>query len=104
MAVTTANVTTTDTTVYTSSGNSAVTFATLTNYSASSVTVDVHVVPDGGAAGNLNLIIANLSITAEDTHQLYASGEKLLLEDGDTIVVSCSADNAVASVTSYTAI
>ena len=104
MAVTTANVSTTDTTVYTSSGNSAVTFSTLTNYSASAVEVDVHIVPSGDAVGNLNLIIANLSITAEDTHQLYAAGEKLLLENGDTIVVSASANTAVASVTSYTAI
>lgn len=104
MAVVTANVTTSDTTVYTSNGNSAVTFSTLTNYSASSVTVDVHVVPSGNAAGNLNLIIANLSITAEDTHQIYAGGEKLLLENGDTLVVSCSADNAIAAVTSYTAV
>ena len=104
MAVTTANVTTTGTTVYTSSGNSAVTFSTLTNYSASGVTVDVHVVPNGDAAGNLNLIIANLSITAEDTHQVYAGGEKLLLENGDTIVVTASADNSIASVTSYTAV
>lgn len=104
MAVVTANVTTSDTTVYTSSGNSAVTFSTLTNYSGSSVTVDVHVVPNGDAVGNLNLIIANLSITSTDTHQLYASGEKLLLENGDTIVVSADADNAIASVTSYTAV
>ena len=104
MAVTTANVSTTDTTVYTSSGNSAVTFSTLTNYSSSAVEVDVHIVPSGDAVGNLNLIIANLSITAEDTHQLYAGGEKLLLENGDTIVVSASANTAVAAVTSFTAI
>ena len=104
MAVVTANVTSSDTTVYTSNGNSAVTFSTLTNYSAIAAEVDVHIVPNGDAAGNLNLIIANLSITAEDTHQLYAGGEKLLLENGDTIVVSASADNAIASVTSYTAI
>lgn len=104
MAITTANVTTSGTTVYTSSGNSAVTFSTLTNYTSSSVSVDVHVVPDGGTAGNLNTVIANLTITAEDTHQLYSGGEKLLLEDGDSIQVTANANNSIASVTSYTGI
>ena len=104
MAISVGNVTTSGTAIYTSSGNSAVTFSTLTNYTGSSVSVDVHVVPNGGSAGNSNIIIANLTISAEDTHQIYSGGEKLLLGNGDFISVTANSNNAITSVTSYTGV
>lgn len=104
MPITTANVTTTTSAVYTSSGNTAVTFLSLCNYSAGNITANVHVVPNGDIAGNLNLILASIELTTLDTYQLYAAGEKLLLNNGDTIQVDASGNSAVTAVTSYTSV
>ncbi len=104
MAISVANVTTTISSVYTSAGNSAITFASLCNYSAGNVTVDVHIVPAGGTAGNSNIILSSLELTAEDTYQLYQGGEKLLLDDSDSIQVEASDNDAVTVVISHTAI
>ena len=104
MALATTAVGNTATTVYTSSGNSAVTFASFTNYSGSSATITIHVVPSGDTAGDGNIVIKDLSINAADTHQLYAGGEKLLLENGDTVQATASATSTFTAVVSYTAI
>lgn len=109
MSITTANVTTNGTAVYTSTGNTAVTFLSLCNYSASNVLANVHVVPSGNTASNLNLVITQLELSASgngtgDTYQLYLGGEKLLLGNGDFIEVGVSANSAVAAVTSFTSI
>ena len=47
MAIVTTNVTNSATTIYTSSGNSAVTYATINNVTAGAISVDIHVVPSG---------------------------------------------------------
>jgi len=109
MAIVTANVTTSGTDVYTSNGNSAVTFASFCNYSASPVSANIHVIPDGDSASSLNLAIVGLELTAAgnatgDTYQLYSGGEKLLLENGDILHVVANANNAITSVVSYTSI
>jgi len=104
MALETNLVGNTATTVYTSSGNSAITFASFTNYSGSSATLTIHLVPSGDSAGNDNIVIKDYSINAADTHQLYAGGEKLLLENGDTLVATGSAATTFNAVVSYTSI
>ena len=104
MALATTAVGNTATTVYTSSGNSAITFASFANYSGSTATLSVHVVPSGDTAGNGNIVIKDLSINAADTHQLYSNGEKLLLENGDTVQAVSSATSTFTAVVSYTAI
>ena len=104
MSLTTANVTTSTANAYSSSGNTAVTFLSLANYSASNVTANVYVVPSGDSVGNLNIVVANLQITTNDTYQFYAGNEKLIMANGDTIQVNASANNAIAAVVSYTSI
>ena len=104
MAITTVQVNNSDTDVYVSSGNSAITFLSLTNYSGSTVAVDINLVPAGDSVGNVNLLVDTLEIAAHDTYQLYASGEKLLLVNSDKISVIANASTAVNAVTSYTAI
>lgn len=104
MSIQTANVTTTVANVYVSSGETAVTFLSLTNYSASNVTANVYVVPSGDTAGNLNVAVANIQITTEDTYQFYAGNEKLVLTTGDSIQVNAGADNSIAAVVSYTSV
>jgi hypothetical protein len=48
MTIATTTVTNSATTVYTSSGSTAVTYLTLTNETASAIAVDIHVVPAAG--------------------------------------------------------
>ena len=104
MSISVANVTNTVTAVYTSSGNTAVTFMSLCNYSAGNVTANVYLVPSGDTAGNTNIVLSSLGLTAEDTYQLYSGGEKLLFANGDSIQVDASDNNAVTVVVSHTPI
>ena len=108
MTIQIANVTTAGNTVYTSSGNTAITFLSICNYGNADVETNLHVVPSGGTAGNTNIVLAQLLLTASangvgDTYQLYAGGEKLLLGNGDFVSVTSNA-NTVTTVTSYTTI
>ena len=102
MTIAVGNVTTTTAAVYTSSGNTVVTFLSLCNYSVANVTANVYVVPSAGTAGNTNIVIKNLDILVGDTYQFYAGNEKLILANGDTIQVNCSANSSVTTVASYT--
>jgi hypothetical protein len=108
MTIQVANVTSAGNTVYTSSGNTAITFLSLCNYGASDVTTDLYVVPSGSSAANSNLVVTQLILTAAgngtgDSYQLYAGGEKLLLGPGDFVRVLSNA-NTVTAVVSYTTI
>jgi lipopolysaccharide export system protein LptA len=111
MAIQTSNVTTLGTTVYTSSGNTVVTFLSLTNYTANTVSANIHIVPNnGGSAGTANiqnLAIVSLDIVSNgastgDTYQFYVGNEKLVLSDNDSIQVVASADNSISTIVSYT--
>ena len=84
--------------------NTVVSFLSLANYSASNVTANVYVVPSGSSAGNLNVSVANIQITIQDTFQFYGGNEKLILANGDSIQVNASANNSIAAVVSYTSI
>ena len=104
MSINTEAVGNSNTIVYTSTNSSAITNLTLCNYSASNVTVSLHVVPNGDTVANTNIMLDTLTITAGDTYVLYAGGEKLLFDNGDFINVIASAGTAVTAITSYTAI
>lgn len=103
-AISTAAITTAGNIAYASTGNSAVTFMTLCNYSSSNVTANVYVVPSGDTIGDTNIIIANLPLAAYDTYQLYQAAEKVLLANGDSIQVSANANSSVTTVVTYTGI
>ena len=109
MSISTANITTVVGNAYVSSGNTAITFMSICNYSAANVAVNVYAVPSGQAAGNSNIILTGIELTAAgnatgDTYQLYSGGEKLLLASGDSIQVRATANSAITTVTSYTSI
>lgn len=103
-AISTANITTVGNIAYASTGNSAITFMTLCNYTASNVTANVYVVPSGDTISSDNIIIANLPLAGYDTYQLYQAAEKLLLANGDSIQVSANANSAITTVVTYTGI
>jgi hypothetical protein len=91
----------TEVTVFLSSGESAVTYLSLCNFSASPVTLDVHLCPGAAAAGTGNIIISQLTIAADDSYVIYGAGEKIILSDGDAIKIIAGTASAVTAVTSY---
>ena len=87
------------TSIYTSSGTSAITTIHLCNTTGASVTANVYIVPSGGTAGASNAIYTNLSITAQNTYIVYA--EKFILGNvGDAIMANASNANAVTATVS----
>jgi hypothetical protein len=104
MSITTASLTTTTGNIYVSTGQTVVTFLSLTNYSVGNVLANVYVVPSGDTASNNNVIISSIEIASLDTYQIYAGNEKLLLSNDDTIQAEASANASVTVVTSYSEI
>ena len=98
------NTTTSAETIYTSTNDTAITHLAICNTSASAVTIDLNVVPNGGTVADTNLMLSSLSIAANDTYVLYSGGEKMLLGNGDFISITSSAGNVLTSIISYTSI
>jgi hypothetical protein len=90
-------------TVYTSGGNTAITWLSLNNWGPANVTANMFVVPSGDTATTSNQVLYTLPLASGDTYQIYAAGEKLLLGNGDSVQVITTA-NTVTAVTSFTSI
>ncbi len=94
---------TNSTTIYQSDGESGVTTLIICNHHATTnAVVNVWVVPDGAVAGNSNQILKNLTIVASDTFVMDM--EKLVLDDGDTIVAQSDTSDVVNAVISSMAV
>lgn len=93
---------TTPTTVYTSNGDSAVTFISFCNTSALPVQMTLYIVPNGNSPGDDNTVIAELEIQSKNTYEFYHGAEKIILSNGDFIAVMASDINAITTVVSYT--
>ena len=104
MSIVVGNITTSPTAAYVSVNTTAVTFMSICNYTVGNVIANVYVVPNGGTAGNSNIVLSQIEITAQDTYQFYAGNEKLILANGDSIQVDAAANNAITTVTSYTSV
>ena len=102
MAITQAGaVGTSATTVYTSSGTTAITCMFFMNDNAAARTLDIHVVQSGGSATVTNKIIKTITIDPADTYVINL--EKLVLSDGDTVQCLASAGSSIyATVSSVT--
>jgi hypothetical protein len=105
MAIVNTTVTGSNTTIYTSTGNNAITTIIVCNSSAfnpsspSSNTslLYMYAVPSGGTAGTGNIIVNGLPVPAGET--VSFDQEKMVLADGDFIVAKTdSASNLVATV------
>lgn len=103
MTIAVGNVTSAGNIIYPSIGNTAVTYLALCNYSASNVTANVYVVPNGETIANSNILVSSLNITGNDTYFLYIAAEKIILANGDSIQAQVSS-NTVTSTVSYTSI
>lgn len=102
MAIQTTVLSTATSTIYLSAGNSAITTAYICNKTASTVTVNVYIVPQSISTSSNNLIYSQLSIAGNDTYVMEL--ERILLSNGDSIVADSTANNAVISTISYTGI
>tara|TARA_B100000029_G_C17388373_1_gene892459 strand:- start:293 stop:613 length:321 start_codon:yes stop_codon:yes gene_type:complete len=90
------------TTVYTSTGESAVTTIFFCNTDSSSIDVTVWIVPSGDTLGDEHMIMKELTINATDT---FAFGsERILMGASDTIQAIAGTTNKVSVVISYTSI
>lgn len=98
MAIQNTAVTTTAASVYTSSGNSAITTIHLANYTNASVVANVYLVPSGGTASNATIIYPNQTITAYNTLIIYQ--EKFIMSNGDAVYANCSAANSLTATVS----
>jgi hypothetical protein len=90
--------------IYSSVGNTAITSLTLCNYSTGNITANLYVVPNSFSPSTNNIMLANLLITSNDTYQIYAAAEKLLLGPGDAIYANAQSSGAITAITSYTSI
>ena len=101
---------TTPTTVYTSSGNNAVTCIaicntgtiSLTDETSQSVDINVYIVSPSGGGDNINttgsnsLIVKQLTVPAGET--VFFNDEKFVLADNDSIRVGYQMSNAASPV------
>lgn len=104
MAIAVADVNNTMTTIYTSTNNTALTSITFTNTNSITVSVDIHVVPNGSTASNTNVIVKTLNIDTTDTYFLYSGSEKLLLSNGDTIQAIANTASSINSIVSHVSV
>ena len=102
MALAQAQLGTSVTTIYTSSGDSATTCIFFCNTNGTAETIDVYAVPSGGTAGVLNQIIDTLTINSGDTYIMNI--EKLVLANGDSIQAVATTGSVVTATVSYVSI
>ena len=90
------------TTVYTSSGDSAITSMFFCNIDSTDIDITVFIVPSGDTLGDEHTIMKELTVNATDT---FAFGsERILLGTGDTVQAFASTTNKISVVISYTGI
>ena len=116
MAITNNFIDATLTTLYTSSGDTAITsmifcnYADVDNIASPSGTVltdadtflDLHVVPNGGSASDQNKILHQLKIPGGET--FIMDTERLVLENGDTIVAQTTSPATISATISTVAV
>lgn len=98
MAISNTAVLASDTTIYTSSGSSAITVIYLCNTNVAARTIDIHLIPSGGSVGVATQIYDALVIQPDDTYIIDM--EKVVLDNGDFISVVADATGVTATVSS----
>lgn len=102
MALAQATLTTSYTTLYTSSGDSAVTTIHLCNTSGSAVAFDLCFVPSGGTASDTNIAYKSVTLNGTDTYIIDT--EKLVLSNGDFIAAKDDTGSVTTVTLSYVSI
>ena len=116
MAITNNFIDATFTTLYTSTGDTAITSMIFCNYADTDnisgspgnvltdadTFLDLHVVPSGGSASDENKILHQLKIPDGET--FIMDTERLVLENGDTIVAQTTSPATVSATISTVAV
>jgi hypothetical protein len=110
MALTSSALTTGQTTVYTSSGNNAITSMIICNIiaynpstpAANTANFTLYAVASGQSASNTNMIVNAIPITAGET--LSLDQEKLVLANGDSLVAVSSVGTTLVMTLSTLAV
>jgi hypothetical protein len=96
MAIVNTAILATNTTLYTSSGNNAITTVIICNTGSNDRTLTLHAVPSGGSVGAVNMIVNALAVPAGDT--VSFDQEKMVLSNGDSLVAVGSDTGLSATV------
>jgi hypothetical protein len=96
MAIVNTAILATNTTLYTSAGNNAITTVIICNTGGNDRTLTLHAVPSGGSAGAVNMIVNALVVPAGDT--VSFDQEKMVLSNGDSLVAVGSDTGLSATV------
>ena len=109
MAIQNTTLTTSYSSVYTSTGDSATTVIYICNTSApaslplsNTIKFDLCVVPSGGTPGASNQIYTQVEVAAQDTYIIEL--EKLILEDGDSLQAKDDTGSVTTVTVSYVSI
>ena len=116
MAITNNFIDATLTTLYTSSGDTAVTSMIFCNYqdtdnisgspgnvlTDADTFLDLHIVPNGDSASDQNKILHQLKIPGGET--FIMDSERLVLENGDTIVAQTTSPATISATISTVAV
>ena len=104
MAIVTTQIQSTNTTIYTSVGETALTLISLCNHDVAQHTVSLNIVPNGSIPGLDNVFISGIDIVSTDTFIVYQGGEKIILANGDYVSVVGDSNSVVTAIVSYLAI
>jgi hypothetical protein len=96
MAIVNTAILSTSTTLFTSSGNNAITTVIICNTGGVDRTLTLHAVPSGGTASTVNMIVNALIVPAGDT--VSFDQEKMVLSNGDSLVAIGSNTGLSATV------
>jgi len=81
------------------SGTSAITTIHLCNFTSTTQTANIYIVPIGSSANNSTIIYSNVSLTAYNTQIVYA--EKFILSNiGDAVMANSSTPNSITATVS----
>jgi hypothetical protein len=99
MSIVNSTLGTSATTVYTSSGSSAISVIYVCNNSASTIIFDVFLAPFGETAAVTNQIYKDVSLDAGDTYIL--DSEKIFLGDQDKVIMQASEADSLRCTVSF---
>jgi hypothetical protein len=96
MAIVNTAILASSTTIYTSSGNNAITTVIICNTGANDRALTLHAVPNGGSVSTVNMIVNTLTVPAGDT--VSFDQEKMVLSNGDSLIAVGSDTGLSATV------
>jgi len=104
MAINNNTVGDTDTSLFLSVGESAITLMSFCNTSIADRTLSIHIVRNSQSASNSNIFIKDIVIPISDSYIAYQGGEKIILSDGDYISAITDSAGDITAIISYVVI